>query len=221
MQVATYVSGTTYLDTALSAGTPYYYVVTAVNEPEEGTASAEVAVTPTGPLNPPSGVAVSNGNGQVIISWNPISGATGYVVERATTSGGAFSVIGTTTGGSFTDTSVTNGSSYYYVVAATNTSGTSANYSGQAQATPSLLLSAAEMNPPVLSLTGTGAGSTAELTTNGSVAGHNYQIQCSQDLVNWQNAPVSVQIGNGGNLKFAVSPLTASGEFFRVLVTRP
>ena len=61
-------------------------------------------------------------------------GATSYNVGRSTTSGGPYTTVASPTG-SAPDTGVTNGTTYYYVVAAVNTAGTSAN-SSQVSATP-------------------------------------------------------------------------------------
>lgn len=60
------------------------------------------------------------------ISWNPVSGATGYAVYRKV-SGGSWSTIDTTTSTSYTDTAkLTNGKTYYYTVRA---------YTGKAEET--------------------------------------------------------------------------------------
>ena len=70
-------------------------------------------------------------------------GATSYSVKRSTTSGGPYSQIATSTTTSYTNTGLTNGTTYYYVVAAVNSTGASAN-STQASATPT-----APQNPDV------------------------------------------------------------------------
>src|ERR1019366_201038 len=75
------------------------------------------------------------GNGQVGLSWSASSGATSYNVKRSTTSGGAYTTIGSPATASYTDTGLTNGTTYYYVVSAVNTAGQSAN-SSQVSATP-------------------------------------------------------------------------------------
>jgi parallel beta-helix repeat protein len=83
----------------------------------------------------PTGLAATTSNAQVILSWTASSGAASYNVQRSTTSGGAYSEIGTSTTTSWTDTSVTNGTEYFYVVSAVNAAGASAN-SAQVSATP-------------------------------------------------------------------------------------
>lgn len=84
----------------------------------------------------PTGVAASAGNEQATITWNAVSGATGYNVKRSTTSGGPYSNVATNVSGtSYTNTGLTNGTTYYYVVTAVNASGESP-ISSQVSATP-------------------------------------------------------------------------------------
>lgn len=70
---------------------------------------------------PGPSVNANQGDGNVLLSWNPPDAyALDYVVYRATSRAGPFNVIATTTGGSplYLDTSVTNGVAYYYEVQA-------------------------------------------------------------------------------------------------------
>jgi endo-1,4-beta-xylanase len=84
----------------------------------------------------PTGLTATAGNGQVTLSWNAASGATGYIVKRSTTSGGPYTVIANNlTATSFTNTGLSNGTTYFYVASAVNASGESAN-SAQVSATP-------------------------------------------------------------------------------------
>jgi endo-1,4-beta-xylanase len=84
----------------------------------------------------PTGLTATAGNGQVTLSWNAASGATGYIVKRSTTSGGPYTVIANNlTGTSFTNTALSNGTTYFYVASAINASGESTN-SAQVSATP-------------------------------------------------------------------------------------
>ena len=59
-------------------------------------------------------------NTRVYLSWDAVSGATGYKVKRATVAGGPYTTVGTTTNTNFTDTGLTNNTMYYYVLTATN-----------------------------------------------------------------------------------------------------
>jgi Fibronectin type III domain len=126
----------TYINTALTNGMTYYYVVSALNSTTESANSVPVSATPTAPApTAPTGVTASAGNAQVILSWTASSGATSYNVKRSTSSTGSFTSVGTATTTSYTNTGLTNGTTYYYVVSAVNSTGESAN-STQASGTP-------------------------------------------------------------------------------------
>src|ERR1035437_1714506 len=89
------------------------------------------------PLIPPSlptGLNVTAGYGQVLLTWTASSGATNYNIKRSTSSGVETTVAGTAST-SYTDTNLLDGITYYYVVSALNTSGESQN-SGEGSATP-------------------------------------------------------------------------------------
>jgi hypothetical protein len=75
----------------------------------------------------PTGLTITSGNQQLALSWTPSLTATSYNVLRSTTNGGPYTTVGTSATTSFTNTGLTNGTIYYYVVAAVNTAGASAN----------------------------------------------------------------------------------------------
>jgi len=132
------VSTTTFADHGVLNNNTYYYVVSAVNSAGESANTSQVSGTPgasaTIPVAPTS-LSASAGNAQVSLSWPASSGATGYRVKRATTSGGPYTQVAAPTSTSHIDTSLTNGTRYYYVVTATNSAGESGN-SPQASAAP-------------------------------------------------------------------------------------
>ncbi len=132
-------AGTSYTDTTVTNGTPYYYVVTAVNAAGQSgnsnQATATPAAAPTAPV-PPLNLTATGGNQQVSLAWTASTGATSYNVKRAATNGGPYTTVASPAGTSYTDTTVTNETTYYYVVTAVSASGESAN-SNQASATPS------------------------------------------------------------------------------------
>ena len=131
-------STTAYTDNAVSNGTKYYYLVSAVNSAGESANSAEVSATPTAPITPPAvptGLQATAGNAQVNLTWNASAGATNYHLKRSTTAGSGYTQIGAPATANFADSGLANGTTYYYVVTAVNTAGESGN-SNQASATP-------------------------------------------------------------------------------------
>jgi hypothetical protein len=132
----------TYVDSTVSNGTTYFYVVSSLNSAGEGINSAEVSATPqAAPLTIPTGVSAVAGNAVVTLTWSSSSGATSYHVKRATTSGGPYTQIAAPTSPTYADSTVTNGTTYYYVVSSVNSGGESAN-SVEVKAVPNV------MNPP-------------------------------------------------------------------------
>ncbi len=106
--------------------------------PSDGLPDAVKAATSVEPTAPsaPQNLTATAGVGYVGLSWNAVSGATGYNLYRSTTDGGPYSLISPNLSGTaFTDSQVTAGTTYFYVVRAINTAGGSPD-SNQAQATP-------------------------------------------------------------------------------------
>ncbi len=137
----TKVAGVTnpYVQTGLTNGNTYYYVVTAVNANGESAASAQVSAQPAASPPPaaPTGVSAIPGNVQVTVSWNTVSGATSYNIYWSTTAG-VTTASGTKIPGvtsPYIHTGLINGTTYYYVVTALNANGESAA-SSQASAAP-------------------------------------------------------------------------------------
>ncbi|MFC4307168.1 lytic polysaccharide monooxygenase [Cohnella boryungensis] len=133
------VSTTSYVNTGLTNGTTYYYVVSASNSAGSSANSAQVSATPTGGTTPvpaaPTGLTATAGNAQVTLSWTASTGATSYTVKRSATAGGPYTNVDTVSTTSYVNTGLTNGTTYYYVVSASNSAGSSAN-SAQVSATP-------------------------------------------------------------------------------------
>ena len=67
----------------------------------------------------PTNVVLQTGNGQNLVSWPIVSGATSYIVQRSI-DGVNFTTVGTPLVAQYLDTTVLIGVSYYYQVAATN-----------------------------------------------------------------------------------------------------
>jgi glucosylceramidase len=75
-----------------------------------------------GPLTPANLAAVAGLDG-VRLTWDPVTGATGYRVKRMATGEPAYSVIATIPATSYWDSNVANRTSYTYVVTALNVEG--------------------------------------------------------------------------------------------------
>ncbi len=126
---------TTYNDTSVVAGTPYHYVVKAVNTVGSSPASNEVAGTATAvPSAPgaPTELVAEAGAGFNLLNWTAPTNAgtpsfTRYDIYRRTTSGSYGSPIGNVLAGTlvFNDTTPIAGTPYFYVVRAVNTAGSS------------------------------------------------------------------------------------------------
>ena len=146
-------SAPSYTDTGLTAGTTYFYVVSAVNANGESGNSAEVSAVPTAAGSAPgvpTGLKATAGVQQVSLSWTASSGATSYHVKRSTTHGGPYTTISSPGSTSYTDTGLTAGTTYYYVVSSLNANGESAN-SAEVSAVPTAAGTVVSVSIDVLS----------------------------------------------------------------------
>jgi hypothetical protein len=101
------------------------------------------------PPGTPTGLTATAGNQQVVLGWSASAGATSYHVNRSTASGGPYTQIASPTTVSYTDSGLTNGTTYYYVVAAGNSYGASAN-SAQVSAKPAAPLTSVNVSVDVM-----------------------------------------------------------------------
>ncbi len=133
---------TTVTDTQAFAGPTFFYkVFTYDAEPNYSSGATTTASLPTPPPAAPVALTALPGDAQIALSWTASSGATGYNVKRAITSGGPYATVASPTVNSFTNTGLTNGTTYYYVVSAVNAGGESPD-SDQASAIPSVVATA-------------------------------------------------------------------------------
>lgn len=112
-------SSLSFVDTGLNNdSTTYCYTVAAVNGAGTGPASASVCSTATANF-PVSGLAVTqSGPGALTVSYNSLTGVSGYLIKRSV-SGSAFTSLTTTTSTSYVDENLaTDGTQYCYTVAA-------------------------------------------------------------------------------------------------------
>jgi len=173
---------TIFTDTNVNYNTTYYYEVASANLAGIGSNSAPLSVT-TGPA-PPASITAVPGNAQVSLSWSASAGATNYVLQRSTTSGGPYATVVSTANTSYLDTGLSNGTTYYYVVYAVGPYGQSP-LSAQASATPS--------GSVIAGLVWSGAAGSAWDTTT----------------TNWLLGQTATVYSNGDNVTFNDSSATA------------
>jgi fibronectin type 3 domain-containing protein len=128
----TSLGATNYNDLGLTAGTTYFYVVSATNNSGESANSAEFsaitasAVTQGIPAAP-TGLTLKLANLQTVLSWKASTGAASYNVKRAAISGGPYTIVTNVTGTADADAGLSQGTTYYYVLSAVNACGESAD----------------------------------------------------------------------------------------------
>jgi fibronectin type 3 domain-containing protein len=205
--------GTTWTNTGLVNGVPYYYVVAAENAAGQSPNSAQASATPGGPPAAPTGLAAKAGDAKVTLTWNASSGATLYRVRRGTVSGGPYTTVASLVGTAWANTGLTNGVTYYYVVAASNASGDSPN-SAQVSAVPGSPppaptgLTATPGNAKVTLAWNASAGASGYRVRRSLISGGPYGTVASVAGTSWTNTGLT----NGTTYYYVVAGFNASGD---------
>ena len=212
-------TATSYVDSSLTNGTKYFYVISALNSAGESANSPEASATPTAPANPPPAPAnlqATAGNAQVSLAWSASTGATSYNVKRSATSGGPYTKIASPTAANYADTGLTNGTKYCYVVSSVNSSGESAN-SAEASATPT-----APANPPPApsNLQAAAGNAQVSLAWSASTGATSYNVKrstisggpYSQIATPSSNSYSDTGLTNGTTYYYAVSAVNSAGQ---------
>src|SRR5579863_82253 len=205
-----------FTDTGLTNGTKYFYVVSAYNSAGQSANSADVSATPTVSVpTVPTGLSATGGSGVVSLAWTGSSGATSYYVKRSTSSG-AETQIASPTSTSYSDSAVTNGTKYFYVVAAANGGGESAN-SAQVTATP-VAPESAPATPT--GLQATPGNAQVSLSWNASAGAASYEVKRSTTNGGPYNTVLAsptatsytdTSVTNGTSYYYVVSALNSVG----------
>ena len=129
--LANNVTGTTYTDISPTDGSIYSYSVTATGP--GGTSGVSVQATavplPAPPATAPGSLTGIFSGTSVMLNWNAVPGAVGYVVTRSTSPSGPFNLVMSVTETTYTDSGLNPALTYYYQVTAMNAAGTSPNAS--------------------------------------------------------------------------------------------
>lgn len=140
--LCTTVSNTTYTDNNVTAGTTYYYRVTAQNNEGESDYSDIASATissggggdndqaPSAPSNLTAHQGGTKAVPCVVLNWTGSEGAEYYEIYRGTSSSSITTKLNTTYSTSYEDyNNISNGKKYYYKVRAVGSNGKTSGYS--------------------------------------------------------------------------------------------
>ena len=139
-----------YTKTGLSAGKTYYFKVRAYRKDSTQTVRGNFSVVKNAATNPgtPSITSLTGQANAITVKWKKVSGATGYVIYRATSAKGTYSKVATagSSASSYKVTKLTANKNYYFKIRAYRKGGMNTAYSnysgikytGTATATPKL-----------------------------------------------------------------------------------
>ncbi len=142
----------------------------------------------------PSGLTASAGAGQVSLSWNSATGATGYNVKRSLTSGANYTTVAANYAGTnYVDAGLSNNTTCYYVVSATSAGNESAN-STEVSATPGYLPNFGFETPSISSYEYGPPGASWTFVALSGVNGSGISANGSAFTSGNPNAPQGVQV---------------------------
>lgn len=131
--VTTVTSGTSYINSGLATGTTYYYKILAYRTEGTVTTNSAYSAVKYAKVVPaaPGGISAQSASATGIkITWNKVSGATGYTVYRSLLLDGTYATVATVSYAYdyYTNTGLATGTTYYYKVASYRLVGTTKVY---------------------------------------------------------------------------------------------
>ena len=173
-------------------------------------------------LQPPTGLnASAQGTSSIQVTWNAVSGATGYKVYRSSSAGGVYNFIGNAPSSPYTDSGLSANTTYYYKVSSVKNSEESAMSSSYASAvtqTSGGVIDNPPTQPTGLVVTSASSGSIT-LSWNGVSTATSYNVYRS----NTQTAPAGKiatvtgtsytnNVPAGASYFYTVEGVNSSGE---------
>jgi fibronectin type 3 domain-containing protein len=123
-------TGTSFTDTSPADGSIYSYSVTATSAggTSSNSAPAIARPLPAAPASAPATLtAVPLNVTNITLNWSAVSGAIGYVISRATSVNGTYTLLQSVTETTYTDNGLSTNTSYYYKVTPMNDGGVATN----------------------------------------------------------------------------------------------
>ncbi len=202
--LAVTTGNTSFTPGTLTAGTTYYWSVTATNA-NGSTASTTWSFTTQVPVPAtPAGLSPAGATGVSVsptLMWSPSAGATSYAVYFGNSA--SPSLVGTVAGTSFAPGTLSNNTTYYWSVTATNAAGSAA--SAVSSFTTSVALPTA---PSGLSPAGaTGVSVSPTLTWNASAGATSYTVY-------FGNTASPALVANATGATYSPGALTTNTTYF-------
>ncbi len=118
---------TSFTDTTPTDGSIYSYFITATSAggTSINSVSAPAVPLPAPPAGAPGSLTGLFNSANIVLHWSGVPGAVGYIIRRATSSGGPYLYVQNVTETTYTDTGLNVGTTYYYQVTAVNAAGVS------------------------------------------------------------------------------------------------
>ena len=140
VDVGRYLGNGTVFTDVLNSGVVYTVTGNVITVADVPPMLGALLVYESGDVIPPAAPAnlvASEGDGQVWLDWDAVTGAANYNIYRSLLSGGGYTrIVTSTTDVVYTDTAVSNGTWYYYVVTAVDANGNESIYSNEDDALP-------------------------------------------------------------------------------------
>lgn len=216
-------TGSTFLNTSVTAGTTYTYSVTAINASGSTPSSNTVSVTaPTcgGTVlipTAPSGLAALPASNFMSLAWNDnSSNETGFNVERKTGISGGWSQIASVGQNiaAYRDYGVSAGVTYYYRVSAYNASGSS-SYSNETSVT----ITVADTTLPQMAITSpVASGATVYVSSSSLGISGTASDNVGVTQVTWANDRGGSGVASG-TTSWSVSGITLQSGWNTITVT--
>jgi fibronectin type 3 domain-containing protein len=151
---------TSIIDSPLLPDTIYYYEIVANNAVGSSSPSSPMNATTqvSIPAAPVADSAVANGANAITITWEPVTQASAYIIERSpdgTDSWQQVGPVGGVTTTSYQDTGLSPSTQYFYQIFSTNSAGNSTTGSNVVNTTTTVVAPAIPAQPTVAAQSGT------------------------------------------------------------------
>jgi autotransporter-associated beta strand protein len=185
-----------YTDTTVQPGTIYYYEVSSSTNTVTSAYSSPDS-TITYPAIPTGLSATASGPKTMSISWNAMTGAATYLLQRSTSQNGPWTQVYSNSTAQFADSNLQVGTTYYYEVLASNSSGSTA-YSAAVSASTS-------PNLTITSPTNGQVFASYLLTVNGTASDTGGSGLSKVIVTDTTNGNSNIELLSGASASYAVS----------------